>query len=164
MSVLRPIYGAILIAIFLTTGPALGGGNGDRKVKIPDAQALIDECWAISLDQRSTGNTRLHVLGHERTIQCLENVALSELAMIFDQKNGLSRKAAQERLRSLTHAANHVYVPIFNDNKFCGSNCGMANAIAHLPEAARVLEQVIRTTFALRAAYERLRYGLPTAR
>ena len=154
MSAPHSIYAAILIAIFLTTGPALGGGNGNRKGKIPDAQALIDKCWAISLDQRSTSSIQLNRRGHLRTVLCLENSILEQIKIFDFSKYTLTEEQAREKLKELRFSVGKLYWAIFNENPGCVPTCGTIYHTRHLWEIAKTLERMLKIMIGRRKEYK----------
>jgi hypothetical protein len=152
MNASRSIYAAILIAIFLTTGTALGAENGKRKGKIPDAQALIDKCWAISLKKRSSPAIADIVNGHHDTLDCLERV-IEEQFKLYPE-NLLAPGEVKKKLRNLQRSAGKLYSLIYNENPGCMPTCGTMYHTFHLGELARILEHMIHVMIGRRKEYK----------
>lgn len=157
MRKLQSVVSALMLTVALVIVPAFdaGSGGGDEPT-IPDAQALIDECWEISLDKRSSVNTDRMRSGHLDTVLCLEGLILDQVDQMFigSDQQYLSRKTAQEKLKQLRFAVGGLYWPIYNEHSDCSRFCGTIYQTFHLPPISRVLEDMIRAMIDVRKRYD----------
>ena len=157
MKKFESVVSTLLLTVALAMAPAFdaGSGGGDEPT-IPDAQALIDKCWDMSLEKRSSGNTSRMRSGHLDTVLCLERVVLDQVEIMFPgvREQNLSREVAQEKLRQLRFAVGGLYWAIYNGHKGCGISCGTIYYTFHLPPISRVLEDMIRAMIDVRNRYD----------
>ena len=132
---------ALSFYLFVTPWAAGSGGADEKGI---DAQALIDACWAISLEDRSSGVTARHREGALNSVLCLEEVILDQVEILFPDGEYLSREQAAEKLERLRFAVGSLYWSIYNENIACDPSCGTIWHPLHLHANARVLEQMIR--------------------
>lgn len=95
--------------------------------------------------------------GHARTVGCLKNSALKEMARLFGKNKGLSGQQSDKKIEALLEATANLYWPIYNQHASCGTVCGMANDYAHMGEQAKIIENLIRTVTQLLDAYDLVR-------
>ncbi len=132
---------ALSFYLFVTPWAAGSGGADEEGI---DAQALIDACWAISLEDRSSGVTARHREGALNSALCLEEVILDQVDVLFPDGEYLSREQAAEKLERLRFAAGSLYWSIYNENIACDPSCGTMWHPMHLASHAQILEQMIR--------------------
>ena len=138
----KPFLALALSAFLLfTPSPADAGGPDEEGI---DAQALIDACWAISLEDRSSGVTARHREGILESVLCLEEVILDQVEVLFPDGKYLSREQAKQKLDALAEAIQTMYWLIYNENIACVPSCGTIWYTGHLSANARVLEDMIR--------------------
>ena len=92
----------LTMAVFvLPVNDARSGGVEDPV--IPDAQALIDKCWAATLEDRSSDNTNRMRAGIALMVRCLEGIILDQVEVMFPgpHQESLSRQAAREYLDNI---------------------------------------------------------------
>ena len=138
----KPFLALALSAFLLfTPSPADAGGPDEEGI---DAQALIDACWAISLEDRSSGVTAEMRRGALKSVLCLEQAILDQVEILFPDGEYLSREQAAEKLEQLRFAAGSLYWSIYNGNIACDPSCGTMWHVMHLASHAQILEQMIR--------------------
>ena len=138
----KPFLALALSAFLLfTPSPADAGGPDEEGI---DAQALIDACWAISLEDRSSGVTGRMRHGAAKTVRCLEDVILDQVEILFPDGEYLSREQAKQKLDALAEAVQTMYWSIYNGNIACDPSCGTMWHVMHLASHAQILEQMIR--------------------
>ncbi len=138
----KPFLALALSAFLLFTPSAANAGGADEKGI--DAQALIDACWAISLEDRSSGVTGRMRHGAAKTVRCLEDVILDQVEILFPDGEYLSREQAKQKLDALAEAVQTMYWSIYNENIACDPSCGTMWHPMHLASHAQILEQMIR--------------------
>ena len=138
----KPFLALALSAFLLfTPSPADAGGPDEEGI---DAQALIDACWAISLEDRSSGVTGRMRYGGAITVECLEEVILDQIEILFPDGEYLSREQAKQKLDAFAEAVQTMYWSIYNGNIACNPSCGTMWHVKHLGSHARILEDMIR--------------------
>ena len=142
-----------LAVILLTMETIQPGQAGSAAKEIPDAQALIDACWTISLEDRSSGNTPRMRNGALETVLCLEKVILDQVDILFPDGKYMSRKKAQEHLVQISFGLGKLYWSIYNEHIGCDISCGTMFHVMHLPPIADALEDMIRVMISQRQEY-----------
>jgi len=112
---------------------------------LPDPQAIIDACWAVSKEDRESGvNSRMRE-GHVWTSVCLEKKVIELLDTLKFGESFISRAEAKQELDNLRTSVHRLYWMIYNDNEHCGMSCGSMWFAQHLPTHSKLLEDMIRT-------------------
>jgi len=154
----NPVWLAVVVA-GLALAPA--GARPANAAEIPDAQALIDGCWEISLEKRSTPTTAIIREGILDTVLCLENVVVDQFRL-YNPRLSLPRDndpktttidKVGKKLEELRFSAGGLYWWIFTDNPGCDPTCGTMKHTFHLSENARILERMIRIMIEQRKEY-----------
>ena len=142
---------AIMIAFagFAWASTASASELAGGREEIPEAQALIDACWDISLEKRSKDNASARE-GFLDTVLCLEEVILDQVEILFED-DVLTREQAKKELRILRFAAGGLYWKIYNENRGCF--CGTMYYAHHLWENAQILESMIKEMIRQREKY-----------
>ncbi len=148
----KPFLPLALSFFLLVTPWAAGSGRADEEGI--DAQALIDACWAISLEDRSSGVTAQMRRGALKSVLCLEEVILDQVEILFPDGEYLSREQAAEKLEQLRFAAGSLYWSIYNENIACDPSCGTYWHDLHLHGNAHILEHMLREVVRVRNMYE----------
>ena len=147
----KPFLPLALSAFLLfTPSPADAGGPDEEGI---DAQALIDACWAISLEDRSSGVTGRMRHGAAKTVRCLEDVILDQVEILFPDGEYLSREQAKQKLDALAEAVQTMYWSIYNGNIACDPSCGTYWHDLHLHGNAHILEHMLREIIRIRNMY-----------
>ncbi len=123
-----------------------------RKQAQPEAQKLIDECWAASLEKRSTGGTPEIREGILDTVLCLEGIIEDQFKLY--PKHVTAPGEVKERLKALRFAGGKLYWYIYNGNPGCNPACGTMYYTFHLSELARILERMIQEMIHQRVKYK----------
>lgn len=147
----KPLLPLALSFYLFVTPWAAGSGGADEKGI--DAQALIDACWAISLEDRSSGVTARHRKGILESVLCLEQAILDQVEILFPDGEYLSREQAAEKLERLRFAAGSLYWSIYNENIACDPSCGTYWHDLHLHGNAHILEHMLREIVRVRNMY-----------
>lgn len=107
-----------------------------------DAQALIDACWLISMEQRSQPSLTVMRSGDVDTVRCLEHMILWHVEFLFSKEDLDSRRATTRwRLDLVGDGLQPIYFDFFNDHKDCP--CDRAFETIHLTRYARLLEEML---------------------
>ncbi len=148
----RLILALVLVGL---VGTAVAEHPRERRAPpdIPDAQALIDACWAMSLAKRSSVNNPKIREGILDTVLCLEDVIADQYSYFGYSESILTRKELREKLEALRHSVGRLYWVIMNENPGCIPTCGTIKHTRHLSEVADVLERMIRTMIEQRKEY-----------
>jgi hypothetical protein len=147
----KPLLPLALSFFLLVTPWAASSGGADEKGI--DAQALIDACWAISLEDRSSGVTGRMRHGAAKTVRCLEDVILDQVEILFPDGEYLSREQAKQKLDALAEAVQTMYWSIYNENIACDPSCGTYWHDLHLHGNAHILEHMLREIVRVRNMY-----------
>lgn len=129
-----------------------GGDPGGVFSEIADADKLIEGCWGISKELRSTGVTGLHRIGTGRTTQCLWRVIMDQVEALFEE-NTLSRRKMREYLDHLSTGSQKIYWVLYNEHRGCDPFCGTIFQTFHLSAYASILEKIIRDMISQRVEY-----------
>ncbi len=135
----------LLLLPIVATLPSPTAANGLPAPDLPDPQAVIDACWAVSKEDRESPVTERWRNGHLKTALCLENKIIDLLDTADVGKSFLTREQAREELKNLRFSAGRLYWMIYNDNDHCGLSCGTIWHSQHLTEVSKIYEQMICT-------------------
>lgn len=121
--------------------------------KSPTPATIIDGCWAISLEDRSSDNARIRD-GHLKTVLCLREKILELRDSFKTGETTISRSQTEQELDRLSFAVQELYWTINNDNDFCGMSCGTIWFSLHLPPVSDIYSDMIRVMIAEAAKHE----------
>ena len=145
----------ILLAIVVTFTSA--GGLEPYRNPTSDwipigAEKIIQDCWAISLEDRSSGSTDRQRAGHLDTALCLEDQVIKH-ASVFHDTPEFTQSALKERFTQLNKIYGRFYWDIYNDHKGCRRSCGTIFQSFHNAELAKLYENMLRDVIAQRNRY-----------
>ena len=143
-----PIRRSVLIVLLttLTTAAATqqSWAGGMPAPDLPDAQEIVDACWAVSKDDRE-GKTLPRIRdGHAKTHRCLEQKILDLRESLRFSDFELNREKMAKELANLREAAGALYRMIYYDNAFCAPRCRPNDPTAGEIRYTAMLERIIR--------------------
>ena len=123
----------LLTLMLLTLCPALlavAGGDGypAKEPDIPDAQELIDACWAISHETRGMGTTSMLLEGTLVAVRCLME-EIHKNATILISEDSFSSEQILESLEGIIFSYGKLYWHIYNSVESCTPACGSVHKL-----------------------------------
>ena len=107
-----------------------------------EAQKYIEDCWAISKEDRDSGAIGRMRHGTVRTATCMEKVILDLTERIFD-RDTYTREKMQKRLDAIRENYERLIWDIYNENKGCPP-CGIMYQLEHAFRYAQLLEGITK--------------------
>lgn len=129
------------LLIALTDFPARAGGT--EPFEPINAKIFIEQCWALSKDDRDSGVTGRMRDGTMKTVRCMQGFIVDQAAEMFEPDT-LSRQDVQGKLDNIRKNYGSLYWSIYNEHKRCGVECGTDRDVYHLAAYTALLEDIIR--------------------
>lgn len=126
--------------VFSTPASANDILNEEAPFEAIDAQKLIDDCWAISLELRS-GSTRSTRHGFIETLTCLRKTIVEQTIPMFEP-GSLSPAYAEWLLIQMASSYQEFNDRLYNDHKHCF--CGTLYYNIDLWAVSHLYENVLR--------------------
>ncbi len=147
--------GAIAGNIYAGQGAAV-----DWKEKADKAaQKAIDQCWAISQDDKNSGVTARMRDGGIKTAMCLKEHILKLSAQVLFKKDAARQKEVADELQQIYESTGRMYWLLNNEHDACTIEfCGTMYTIFHADQMAVTMENILRDFYLKIAEYERA-YG-----
>ena len=125
MKALATFLFALIFLTLYPPSPAVAGGDGypAKGPDIPDAQELIDACWAISQEKVDTGITALMLEGTLVSTRCLMDVIQNNAAILISE-DSFSSEQILESLEGIISSYGKLYWHIYNSVESCTPACG----------------------------------------
>ncbi len=108
-----------------------------------DANAIVNECWATSLSDRSSTSSERWSEGHLKTVNCLEKKVLELRDQLRYRDRTLTRLQTRDALAAVIHGIGRFYWVIYNDSEYCRVSCGTIWHTYHLSHVSYVLSELI---------------------
>lgn len=137
------------LAVFSPPVSAQDPLNTDRPFEEIDAQKLIDDCWAISLELRS-GSTRSTRHGFIETLTCLRKTIVEQTVPMF-KPGSWSPAYAEWLLIQMASPYQEFNDRLYNEHKHCF--CGTLYYNIDLWAVSHLYEDVLRDVVAERNKY-----------
>jgi hypothetical protein len=146
---------AVTLACLLTASPALAGGDVSGEPFQPiDAQAMIDACWDLTIEQRSGSNADARE-GILLSDLCLEERIADQFEALFDPEV-LSREEVAQELKAIRFAYGGLVWKLYNEHEGCPrGHCGTIYFTFHVSEVAHFMEGFLRKVVDQRNEYKR---------
>jgi hypothetical protein len=144
---------ALCVACLLVSAfPAWGQGNhGDRAQKQAWAEAraqeVIDACWALSLEDRSSGVTARMRRGALESSQCMRKHILFLSENVLFSKSPDTQRRVKESLEQVHSGIGGFYWEIYNNHDACDLHCGTMYMIFHNNEVAKTMERILKDSY-----------------
>ena len=117
-----------------------------RKKAQAHAQEIIDACWAISEDDRASGNTPRMRYGALDSALCMENLILKLVSKYLHKNNPEILKDFQDNLQKLRMGYGRIIWDLYNDHDGCDFSCGTMYHVFHNGYYAHLMEEILKTT------------------
>ncbi|MBT3238041.1 MAG: hypothetical protein HOK06_00240 [Rhodospirillaceae bacterium] len=147
----------ILLITTVILSPALAIAGGGKKPHpsepIPNAQTLIDACWAISLELRSSISNADMRAGNLKTALCLSDEIAKNASVVIDDSM-LSKEEITKKMVKIKDAYGSFYWSLYNDVEACGLSCGTENTIYHNWSLAKLYERILTDVVNQRKKYK----------
>jgi hypothetical protein len=146
--ILKVLRAAITVWLFSFPITAKAGGV-EEPADIPEAQAIIDACWAISEELRASINTDDIRYGSLKTALCLEAEIARNMDILVDDP----RERIEEHLENLRTAHGGLYWSMFNHVEACDLGCGTIFYSFHNTFLAKLYEGILKDVIEQRMRY-----------
>lgn len=118
------------------------------------ANKVIDECWAVSQDDRDSGVTLRMREGTLVTANCLRDHIVSLSKDVLFKNNAEQQANIETSLNELMQHAGRIYWDLNNDHDVCKeSSCGTMYTVIHNMSVARMLEKIVTDFYQQIAEY-----------
>ncbi len=148
---MRIVVPILLALIAVIAAPANAQKKGLR-TELIDAQKIIDQCWAISLEDRSSGNTQRHRAGHLETALCLEKAIVANASQILRGPE-YTAENLKKKFLDLRFLYGRFYWDLNTNNRGCDPFCGTENNVTHNWELAKLYEGILKDVIEKRNRY-----------
>lgn len=111
---------------------------------LPKPKTIIDECWAISLEDRSSINSDRQREGGLNTVLCLKDAILDLRDSRTEDEAWPPALEMDRELDRFSFAVQRFYWTVGNDSEFCGTFCGSTWFSVHLPPVSNFFSDYIR--------------------
>ena len=108
-----------------------------------ESQQMVQACWAISLEDRSSINNPRQREGHLKTVLCLEEKVAALRRTLGFGGTTLSDEETREALEQIRTAIGRIYWMIGNHSDYCHPGCGTMWYTYHLPPTGSVFAELI---------------------
>lgn len=149
----------IIIILFFSPDNAFALDKKYENLAKQKAQQVIDSCWAISLEDRSSINTNRHRAGALDTALCMEEhiIMLAETKLFASDPEAIER--TKQNMEKLRFSYGRFYWDLFNEIDICfegpvGTGCGTAFFSSHNFHYAYLLENILHDIYEQIARYE----------
>ena len=154
MKALATFLFALIFLTLYPPSPAVAGGNGypAKEPDIPDAQELIDACWAISKERRETGTTGELRGAALDTALCLEE-EIHKNASILISESSFPSKHISKTLEEIRSSYGKFYWHMYNSVEACYVSCGTIFYSFHNSALAKLYEDILKDIIEQRRKY-----------
>ena len=110
------------------------------------AQQIIDACWALSEDNRASGNTPRMRTGALDSALCMEDAILSLVSRYLNKNDPDILSQYREDLDKIRAGYGHMMWNLYNDHDGCHAGCGTLFHVFHNDFYAHLLEDILKKT------------------
>ena len=156
---MKLILSFILALLLFVPHSAFALDGNHKKLAEQKAQQVVDACWAISLEDRSSINTNRQREGALNTALCMEEhiIMLAETKLFANDPKAIER--TKQNMEKLRFSYGRFYWDLFNGLDACfegpiGTGCGTGFFPSHNFQYAYLLEDILHDVYEQMARYE----------
>lgn len=119
-----------------------------------EAEAVVEECWAKSQEDRDSGVTSRMRHGTLSSALCIRDHILYLFKTVIYKGNDEEYFKAEMALDEIKKGTGKLYWSMNNNNAFCAPFCGSMNHVLHNAKVGDVMEATLHDVYQIITEYD----------